>query len=50
MTASESLMRGREEPYFAYGEAIEAAHRVGNRVASELVSHWGRYEKTPPSP
>lgn len=50
MTAAESLVRGREGAYFAYGEALEAAHRVGSRVVGELVSHWSRYQKAPPSP
>jgi len=50
MTAAESLVRGREGAYFAYREALEAAHRVGGRVVSELLSHWSRYEKTPPKP
>ncbi len=48
LTAAESLVRGRGGAYFAYGEALEAAHRTGSRVVRELVTQWKSYEKSPP--
>ncbi len=50
MTAAESLVRGRNGAYFAYTEALEAAHRTGSRVVREIVTNWKRYEKSPPHP
>lgn len=49
MTAAESLRRGANGAYFAYGEALEAAQRVGARVAHQIVSDWDKYRDQVPS-
>jgi purine nucleoside permease len=40
MTAAESLAHQRIGTYSAYLPALEAAYRVGHRVASELMHDW----------
>jgi len=33
----------------AFVPALESAYTVGHVVASELLSHWSKYEQTAPS-
>lgn len=48
LTAAESLVRSRSGAYFAYGEALETAHRVGSHITRQIVSNWKAYESNSP--
>ncbi len=49
VTAAESLKQMIEGDYDAYGESLEAAERVGDRVVRDLVEHWQEREAAIPS-
>ncbi len=43
LTAAQSLAETKVVSYIAYLPALEAAWRVGNRVVTELTTHWSTY-------
>lgn len=47
-TAAEGLAQTKIGQYTGYLPALEAAWRVGNRVVTELVTHWPQYRDQPP--
>jgi purine nucleoside permease len=49
ITAAENLERNRIGTYSAYLPALEAAYEVGHTVASELLTHWQRYDSASPA-
>jgi purine nucleoside permease len=48
-TAAENLAGEKIGSYSAYLPALEAAHRVGSRVAHAIVDDWKTFENTLPS-
>jgi purine nucleoside permease len=44
-TAAENLAANvSEHSYSAYLPALEADYRVGNKIVSEIVTHWDHYQ------
>jgi purine nucleoside permease len=43
VSAAQDLKEQETGHYSAYLPSLEAAFAVGNRVASELIDHWGTY-------
>lgn len=46
-TAAQYLLR-ENEGYSGLNAAVESLYSVGSKVIDELLTHWGRYEKTVP--
>jgi purine nucleoside permease len=45
LTAAESLAaNASEHHYSAYLPALEADYRVGNKIVSEIITNWDRYQ------
>jgi purine nucleoside permease len=48
INAAESLAHQRVGTYSAYLPSLEAAYKVGHAVVNELLTHWPKYEQSPP--
>jgi purine nucleoside permease len=44
ISAAQSLAETKIAHYSAYLPSLEAAYRVGDAVARELITHWSKYE------
>ena len=47
VTAADYLLR-ENEGYAGLNASVESLYRVGDRVVTELLTHWDRYGTTPP--